>query len=143
MDNAFSRQATAVAIGGRALLIEGAPGTGKTSLALMLIDRGAQLIGDDGIALRRIGQQIIAHPPETTRNLIEVRNIGIVTLPSTSAPVAIILSISGDAPRFIETADQTDVAGVLIPRIAFSLHRDGSDAIRAEHALAKYGLSTS
>ena len=42
-------QATCVAIAGRALLIEGAPGTGKSSLGLALIDRGAQLIGDDSM----------------------------------------------------------------------------------------------
>ena len=48
-------QASAVAINGRALLIEGEPGAGKSSLALALIDRGAQLIGDDGVALRRVG----------------------------------------------------------------------------------------
>lgn len=38
-------QATCVAIGGRGVLIEGLPGSGKSSLALALIDRGAQLVG--------------------------------------------------------------------------------------------------
>ncbi|MFM5886059.1 MAG: HPr kinase/phosphorylase, partial [Novosphingobium sp.] len=47
-------QATAVAIGGRGVLIEGAPGSGKSSLALALIDRGAALIGDDGVALAAV-----------------------------------------------------------------------------------------
>ncbi|HQA17982.1 MAG TPA: serine kinase, partial [Novosphingobium sp.] len=42
-------QATCVAIKGRALLIEGPPGSGKSSMALALIDRGAALIGDDGV----------------------------------------------------------------------------------------------
>ena len=37
----LSYQATCVAIGGRAVLIEGEPGSGKSSLALALIDRGA------------------------------------------------------------------------------------------------------
>src|SRR3546814_11755709 len=46
-------QGSAVAIGGRAVLIIGPPGSGKTSLALALIDRGATLIGDDGVALAR------------------------------------------------------------------------------------------
>lgn len=44
-------QATCIAIGGRALLIEGPPGSGKSSLALSLIDRGAMLIGDDSVLL--------------------------------------------------------------------------------------------
>ena len=45
---------TAVAIGGRALLIDGPPGSGKSSLALALIDRGALLIGDDAVHLSLI-----------------------------------------------------------------------------------------
>ena len=38
------RQSTAVAIGGRALLLEGAPGCGKSTLALALIDRDVLVI---------------------------------------------------------------------------------------------------
>ena len=39
--------ASCVAIDGRALLIEGASGDGKSDLALRLIDRGATLVSDD------------------------------------------------------------------------------------------------
>jgi serine kinase of HPr protein (carbohydrate metabolism regulator) len=42
-------QATAVDVSGRAVLIEGRAGYGKSSLALALIDRGARLIGDDSV----------------------------------------------------------------------------------------------
>jgi len=44
-------RASCVSVAGKALLIEGAPGSGKSSLALALIDRGAMLVGDDGIIL--------------------------------------------------------------------------------------------
>ena len=50
--------ATTVAIGGRAVLIEGPSGSGKSDLALRLIDRGARLVGrrpDPGGAHRRPG----------------------------------------------------------------------------------------
>ena len=60
------RQAGAVAIGGCGLLIEGAPGSGKSSLALALIDRGAALIGDDGVALSLRGGRLWAAPPPNT-----------------------------------------------------------------------------
>ena len=63
---------TAVAIDGRALLIAGEPGLGKSSLALMLIDRGATLIGDDGIRIVEENGHPHAHPPMTTEGLIEV-----------------------------------------------------------------------
>ena len=55
-------QASAVVIGGRALLIEGPPGSGKSSLTLALIDRGAGLIGDDAVTLMREGAALIASP---------------------------------------------------------------------------------
>lgn len=58
-------QASAVAIKGRALLFEGPPGAGKSSLALALIEHGARLIGDDGVTLLRTqaGELIAAPPP--------------------------------------------------------------------------------
>ena len=59
----LSYQATCVAIGGRAVLIEGEPGSGKSSLALALIDRGAALIGDDGVRLELRGNRLYASPP--------------------------------------------------------------------------------
>ena len=45
--------ATCVAIGGRGLLLLGPSGSGKSDLALRLIDRGAMLVSDDGVAIRR------------------------------------------------------------------------------------------
>ena len=50
--NAVKWQGTCVAIGARGVMIEGAPGIGKSSLALALIDRGARLVADDVVLLR-------------------------------------------------------------------------------------------
>ncbi len=130
---------TGVSIGGRGLLIEGAPGSGKTSLALALIDRGATLIGDDGMRLAVEGTALVAHPAEATRGLIEIRNLGIAKLPCTSAPVALLLSLTADAPRFIDRASERELAGKAIPALAFAAC-DAVQAIRAEHALRMYGL---
>ncbi|WP_210766612.1 HPr kinase/phosphorylase [Caenibius tardaugens] len=58
-------QATCIAIGGRAILIEGEPGTGKSSLALALIDRGAALVGDDGVQLQAADGLLFAAPHPT------------------------------------------------------------------------------
>lgn len=133
------RQATAVAIGGRALLIEGAPGSGKSSLALALIDRGARLIGDDGIAIEDRDGELWAAPAPATAGLIELRNVGLVTLPTTAAPLALVLAITFDAPRFIEQAEAVAIAGRPIPSIAFD-PRGPATAVRAEYALALHGL---
>jgi len=133
-------QASCVAIGGRALLIEGAPGSGKSSLALALIDRGALLVGDDGVLLERRGDALWALPPPPIEGLLEVRNVGLLTLPTTSAPAALVLRLDLAAPRFVEQAEQVALAGVWLPLVR--LWPDSPVLpLRAEHALALHGLA--
>jgi serine kinase of HPr protein (carbohydrate metabolism regulator) len=134
------RQSTAVAIGGRALLIEGPAGSGKSSLALALIDRGATLIGDDGISLAIRTGELWARPAPATAGLIELRNVGIVTLPTAEAPVALVLQLREDACRFVEQADAVDIAGFAVPSLAFD-PRIPTTAVRAEYALLVHGLT--
>ena len=135
-------QATCVALHGRGLLIEGPPGSGKSSLALALIDRGAVLVGDDGLLLESVGQHLIARPHPNTQGLIEVRNIGLLNMTaSTGAPVALVLLLDPQAPRFVEAAETTTRGGVDLPLIRLwpdspVLH------LRAELALERFGLST-
>lgn len=134
------RQAGCVAIAGRGVLIEGPPGSGKSSLALALIDRGASLVGDDGVTLRAEGPTLIASPPPNTRGLIEIRNVGIVSLPCLEqVPVALLLCLDSAAPRFVDAAGQTVIAGVAVP----TLHlypESPALALRAEWALRRHGL---
>lgn len=131
----------AVSIAGRALAIEGPSGSGKSSLALALIDRGAGLIGDDGIAVARHGSRVMASPPPNIAGLIELRGIGIVTLPLAGpAPLALILKL-GDEPgeRMPEHLPTRDVLGCEIPVLAFA-PGDIAPALRAEWALRLHGL---
>lgn len=130
---------TAVAIAGRGLLIEGPPGSGKTSLALALIDRGAQLVGDDGVALSRVGDALHAAPPPATRGLCEVRNVGLVALPAVAAPLALVLALDPGAPRFPLEREERLLAGVALPLLRFA-PGDAAQALRAEYALAEHGL---
>lgn len=133
------RQATAVAIGGRALLLEGPPGSGKTSIALSLIDRGATLIGDDGVTLEPREGALWAAPPPNTAGLIEIRNLGLVRLPTATAPVALILRLASDAPRLPEAVDTETFAGCATPVLAFD-PAGPVPALRAEWALRLHGL---
>jgi len=140
--SALSHQATCVAIDGRAILIEGEPGTGKTSLALALIDRGAALVGDDGVLLERRGDRLYALPHPNTRGLIEVRNVGMAAMPCAEAPVALLVKLDANAPRYVERPERMERGGVLLPYL--SLYPDAAVLpIRTEMALAMHGLTQS
>ena len=134
-----AHQASAVAIAGRALMIEGAPGSGKSSLALALIDRGATLIGDDGVMLTADGARVLISPHPRIAGLLEVRNLGLITRPvATTVPLALVLVLDAGAPRHIDAPDMVERAGVAVPMVR--LWPDSPVlALRAEIALAQFG----
>ncbi len=137
---ARAHQLTAVAISGRALLIDGAPGAGKSSLALALIDRGAVLIGDDGVTLEIDDGALFATPHPNTQGLLEVRNVGILSFPTIQrAPVCLIIRLAPEAPRYIEWPETIDLSGVRLPLVV--IDEAGLNlALKAELALDRYGL---
>lgn len=134
-------QATCVAMEGRALLIEGVPGSGKSSLALALIDRGAALVGDDGVMVDARDGTLLASPHPNTAGKLEVRNVGIITVPALGAvPVALVVRLDPMAPRFIAAAESTVIAGCPLPLVR--LYPDTPALVlRAEVAMRQYGLA--
>ncbi len=135
-----ARQATCVAIGDRGLLIEGVPGSGKSSLALALIDRGAILVGDDSLMVETRDGCLIARPHPQTHGLLEVRNLGLLHFPvREEVAVALVIRLDHEAPRYIETADTVTIEGITLP--AIRLWPDGAGcALKVELALRTYGL---
>jgi len=135
--------ASAVAIGGVALAIEGEPGIGKSSLALALIDRGAVLIGDDAVRLIRQEDDLIASPPPNIERLIELRGIGLFEMPlSPPCPLALVLSLGAKGERLPDAAPTREILGVAVPCLPFTPGAI-APAVRAEMALTRFGLSPS
>lgn len=126
-----------VAVGGRGLVIAGPPGSGKSTLALSLIDRGAVLVGDDGVTLALRGNVVWAMPPPNIRGLLEVSGVGLVTMPACEAPVCLVLELGEAAGRLPEPGLRT-LLEVNLPTLAFS--REGRADLRAEWALRLHGL---
>ncbi len=72
--------ATCIALDGRGVLLRGAPGAGKSDLALRLIEGGASLVADDRVSLAGEGGRLVAAPPAAIAGLLEVRGVGIVSM---------------------------------------------------------------
>ena len=72
---------TSVVIDDNGVLILGDSGSGKSDLALRLIDNGATLISDDISICRKNSNNIYLYCPPEIRGLLEVREIGIITVP--------------------------------------------------------------
>jgi serine kinase of HPr protein (carbohydrate metabolism regulator) len=129
-----------VAIAGRAVLIGGRSGKGKSDLALRLIDRGASLVSDDYTLVRRVEGRLLATAPETIMGKIEVRGVGILEFPvERDVPVALLVDLDLDATRLPVAGEERIVAGVPIPVVGLSA-LEASAPIKVEAALKQLGL---
>ena len=82
--------ASCVASDGHAVLISGPSGSGKSDLALRLLDRGFTLVSDDRTIVRKDGSRLIASAPDTIKGKLEIRGVGIVDMEVVpDAPIAL------------------------------------------------------
>lgn len=96
--------ASAVAIGGRALVIRGPSRSGKSRLAAALVgastpQRPIVLLGDDRILLRKGTAGLVARPHPRIAGFIERRGLGIVAMPFTDrARVGAVVDLGPSEP---------------------------------------------
>ena len=129
-----------VAIGGRGVLIGGQSGTGKSDLALRLIDRGASLVSDDYTELRRRGGLVLARAPAPIAGKIEVRGLGILDMPfAEDVPVCLYVDLDRDPERLPEPIEPLTIAGVKVPVIGLNA-LEPSAPDKVEVALTHFGL---
>ncbi len=120
MSSATQIHATCVEVAGAGVLLLGASGTGKSDLALRLIDEGARLVADDRTDLLRRDGGLYASAPETIAGRIEVRGLGIVAVPAV-AEARVRLAIELVEPAAVERlpeARQRDFLGVSVTLLA-------------------------
>jgi serine kinase of HPr protein (carbohydrate metabolism regulator) len=132
--------ASSVAIDGRAVLIGGRPGRGKSDLSLRLIDRGALLVSDDYTVVQRVEGVARASAPATIAGKIEVRGVGIVELETArEVPVALFVDLDERPERQPEPGETRLVAGVAIPVLRLA-GLEASAPLKVEAALRLFGL---
>jgi HPr kinase/phosphorylase len=123
--------ATCVAFSGRAVLLTGASGSGKSATGLALLAMGGGLVADDRVDLHRQGAALIASRPSSLPALIEARQIGLIPAAGpTSAAVALVADLApADPARLPETRTFT-LLGVSLPLIRIGGLWHGPAAVR-------------
>lgn len=108
--------ATLVAIDGVGVLLRGRSGSGKSDLALRLLDRGARLVADDRVVITVGAGEVIGRAPAAIAGLLEVRGVGVMRVPAMAeAPIALVVELDRDAvERLPEPSRCTDL-GVPLP----------------------------
>lgn len=121
MNDEFPQQihASCVALGDAAVLLRGPSGSGKSDLAMRLIEAGAQLVADDRVDLSADTDAVMARAPKALRGLLEVRGLGILPFPPASeAPVRLVVDLitAEDIERLPEP-ETIDTGGIRIPLV--------------------------
>lgn len=134
--------ATTVAKDGRAVLISGRSGSGKSDLALRLIDRGFVLVSDDQTHLKIANGKLVATAPPTIRGKLEVRGIGIVEVENIDdVTVCLVVELASEIERLPEGGRERLILGAKIPLVSIDAQAASAPA-KVAIALDLLGLKS-
>ena len=132
--------ASCVASEGRAVLIGGPSGSGKSDLALRLLDRGFTLVSDDRTIVRKDGARLVASAPETITGKLEIRGLGIVEMATVQdVPLALVVELRSDIQRLPDDSRERLILGIGVPLISVDA-MTASAASKVAIALDRLGL---
>jgi len=133
--------ASAVLVGCRAVLIRGPSGSGKSQLALALMETArtgslplARLVGDDRVHLEVAHGRLLVRPADTIAGLVEARGLGLMHVRyEASAVVGLVVDLAAaDAARLPEAAGRrTEIQGVELSRLAVAAAEPALPAVLA------------
>lgn len=129
---------TAVALGGKAVLLRGQSGSGKSDLALKLIDRGATLISDDQVLIEKVEKTLFLSAPKPIANLLEIRGLGIINFERLDrVPLVLIVDLLGnEIPERLPEPSFAEILACKFPQLKLEAKRDSGHII-VELAMAK------
>lgn len=147
---------TTVEVAGLGVMLEGAPGLGKSETALGLIKHGNALVADDLTCLCKdvAANRLFATASPATRNYMEIRGIGIIHVPSVFGVTAVraekeldlvvtlksMKETEGELDRTGEERRTRTILGVEVPQITIPVAA-GRDLVNlVETAAQQYKL---
>ena len=108
--------ASCVELSGTGVVLLGPSGSGKSDLALRLIDRGGRLVADDRVTIERCGERLVARAPAAIAGLIEVRGIGIMRVAHCpSSALGLVVALCGTPPPRLPERTTYQVLGIALP----------------------------
>jgi serine kinase of HPr protein (carbohydrate metabolism regulator) len=141
--SAETLHASTVASEGRAVLIAGPSGSGKSDLALRLLDRGFALVSDDRTIVKRAGDRLIASAPPNIAGKLEIRGIGVVDVNRIDdMPVALVVELTSDIERLPDDSRERLILGVKVPLVTIDA-KTASAVSKVALALDRMGLKFS
>jgi len=138
--SAETLHASTIALDGRAVLITGPSGSGKSDLALRMVDGGFTLVSDDQTIVKKHGERLLASAPATIAGKLEVRGIGIVEMGRVdNVPVALIVELTSEIQRLPDDSRERPILGVKVPLISIDAMTASAPA-KVRLALDRMGL---
>ena len=153
---------TAIRLDGKGVLIQGASGSGKSRLALALladagcwplermddtrpsiepVNRPTALIGDDQLALEKKESRLLARAPDSLAGLIEMRGIGLLTMPwCEAAPLDLVVELLPiDAIKRLPDPEEAAFGEISLPKVTVPIGDLAQQKLMVGAALRIFG----